>query len=292
MAILMSQEYNLRYRLKEGKSYRFYQETSMNINQSLGFIEQEIKNEFKGVTRFIPVGKQGNNLILQTCFESMVVNIEGMMFSIRYDSSKPVPKEDRIANIYSRIIGKEFKTIITPQGKVVKVIGINTIIDEAVNDMEDLQPGVAGQLKASLAGHLGEASLRGNLELLLALYPTTKKKVGDQWSTNTHLQSALKAKLNNQWTLKGDADKKWTLSGIGKIHTNGEEASMNGMKVIFNLTGNQQSEFTVNQADGWFVSGKQKQDMEGTVTMNVSAQMPQGMQIPMKIKSNTYLERR
>ena len=292
VAGLNAQSYQLKYQLKQGKEYRFYQETKMNITQSLGIIEQEIKNEFKGVTRFVPVGKEGDNMVLNTSFETMVINIESMMFNVNYDSSKPLDPNDKVANIYSGIVGKDFKVIVTPQGKIVRIDGINEMIDDAVNGLGNVQPQAVARLRKTLTGHLGEEALTGNMALVLSIYPAGRKSVGDQWNTDTKLTSALKANLNNSWVLADDADKKWKLKGRGNISTLGEEASMNGMKVVFNLKGNQESEFVVSQEDGWFVSGKQSQKIEGTVSMKGNAQLPQGMEFPMKVISTTYLEKR
>ncbi|MGQ1786713.1 MULTISPECIES: DUF6263 family protein [unclassified Saccharicrinis] len=287
-----AQSHNLKYKLKKGQEYRFYQETKMNITQSLGIIEQEIKNEFKGVTRFTPIGNEGANIVLNASFETMIINIESIMFNINYDSSKPVKPDDKVANIYNGVIGKDFKMVITPQGNVVRIDGIDKLINDAVNGMGNLQPQAALQMRKTLNGHFGEEALTGNMAMLLSIYPAESKKVGDTWSTDTKLTSALKANLNNNWTLADASNKQWKLKGNGSITTLGEEAEMNGMKMSFNLKGNQDSEFVVNQEDGWFVSGKQNQKIEGTVSMKGNPQMPQGMEIPMKVTSSTYLEKR
>ena len=287
-----AQSHDLKYRLKNGTDYRFYQETKMNITQSLGIMEQEIKNEFKGITRFTPIAKEGNNIVLKTSFETMAISIESLMFNINYDSSKPLNSEDRIAKMYSGIIGKDFKVIITPHGKIVRIEGVEKLIDNAVGAMDNLQPQTEAQLKKTLKGHFGKEALSGNMAMLLSIYPNESKKVGDTWSTNTQLTSAFKANLNNSWTLKDDADTQWKIKGEGSIHSSGEEAEMNGMKMAFNLEGNQESEFVLNQKDGWFVNGKQKQHIEGVVIMNGNPQLPQGMEVPMKVSSTTYIEKR
>ena len=289
---LNAQLYQLKYKLKQGKEYRFYQETKMSITQSLGIIDQEIKNEFKGVTRFVPIGTEGSNIVLNTSFETMVINIESLMFNISYDSSKPAGDNDKVAKIYSGIIGKDFKMVITPYGKVVRIEGIDELIDDAVKAMGDLQPQAAAQMKKTLAGHFGQEALTGNMAMLLSIYPAENKKVGDSWSTDTKLTSALKANLSNKWTLADDSQQQWKLKGSGNISTLGEEAMMNGMKMTFNLKGKQDAEFVLSQNDGWFVSGKQSQNIEGTVSMKGNAQLPQGMEIPMKVTSSTYLEKR
>ncbi len=288
-----AQSHNLKYNLNKGQEYRFYQETKMKITQSLGIIEQEIKNEFKGVTCFKPIGNEGSNIVLNTKFESMVIKIESMLFNLNYDSSKPVASEDKMAGVYNNIIGKNFKMIVTPQGKVIRVDGIDKIISSAINSIgNNVQPQKLTQLKRTISGHFGDAALKGNMAMILAIYPNSSKKVGEHWSTDTKLASTIKANLNNNWTLADTSNKQWTLKGKGNISTLGEDAVMNGMKMSFKLKGNQESEFVVSQEDGWFVSGNQKQKLDGMMMMKGNAQMPQGMEIPMKVTSTTYLEKR
>ncbi|SMO41114.1 hypothetical protein SAMN06265379_101604 [Saccharicrinis carchari] len=287
-----AQSYNLKYNLKKGQDYRFYQETKMKIVQSLGFIDQEINNEFKGITRFTPVGNEGSNIVLNTSFESMIVSVKSMMFNLDYDSSKPLDPNDNMAKLYSAVIGKDFKMVITPQGKVLRIEGIDRIIHEAVKSMENVQPQMAAMMRKTLSSHFGAEALTGNMAMLLSIYPVANKKVGDNWSTSTKLASGLNADLNNTWTLADASNKQWKLKGNGNITTEGGETEMNGMKMNINLTGNQDSEFVLSQNDGWFVSGKQKQQIQGVVSMKGNAQMPQGMEIPMKVTLSTYLEKR
>ncbi|WP_066627693.1 DUF6263 family protein [Labilibacter marinus] len=289
---LNAQTHDLKYKLKKGQDYKFYQETKMNITQSLGIIEQEIKNEFKGITRFTPVSNEGSNIVLSTAFETMIINIESMMFNINYDSSKPIKPEDKIANIYNGIIGKDFTVVITPQGRVVRIDGIDEMIDDAVRALGSTDSKVAMQMKKTLSSHFGKEALTGNMEMLLSIYPAKAKRVGESWSTDTKLTSALKANLSNNWTLVNASNKQWRMHGKGNITTLGEEAIMNGMKMSFNLKGKQNAEFVVSQEDGWFISGKQNQNIEGTVSMKGNAQLPQGMEIPMTVTSTTILEKR
>ncbi len=287
-----AQSYNLKYNLNKGQDYRFYQETKMKIVQSLGFIEQEINNEFKGITRFTPVGNEGVNIILNTSFESMIVSVKSLIFNLDYDSSKPIDPSNEISKVYSGIIGKNFKMVITPQGKVLRVEGIDKMISDAVNAMGNIQPQMAAMMRKTVSSQFGAEALIGNMGMLLSMYPNTSKKVGDNWSNDTKITSGLNAELSNTWTLADASNKQWKLKGNGNISTMGGEAEMNGMKVTMKLSGNQDSEFVVSQNDGWFVSGKQKQQIQGMVSMKGNAQMPQGMDIPMKVSSSTYLERR
>ncbi|TLX70243.1 hypothetical protein E9993_22465 [Labilibacter sediminis] len=289
---LHAQTYDLKYKLKKGTDYRFYQETVMSIIQTLGFLEQEIKNEFKGITRFTPVGTEGNNIVLKTSFETLALKIESIMFNMNYDSSKPVNQDDEMARIYNGIVGKDFKMIITPQGTVVRIVGLNELIDKAIASMGNVQPQAASKLKRAMAAQMGEKALKGNMEMILSIYPKGAKRVGDKWSTGTVLTSALKANLSNNWTLADVSDKQWKLTGDGNISAQNIRAKMHGMDVVFNLKGKQKTEYSLNQADGWFINGKQSQQIDGTVNMNVSSQLPQGMDIPMKVKSTTYIEKR
>ncbi len=287
-----AQSYNLKYNLNKGQDYRFYQETKMKIVQSLGFIDQEISNEFKGITRFTPVGSEGDNIVLNTSFETMIVSVKSLLFNLDYDSSKPIDPSNQMSKVYSGIIGKNFKMVINPQGKVLRVEGIDKMISDAVNAMGNVQPQMAAMMKKTVSSQFGAEALIGNMGMLLSMYPNASKKVGDKWSTGTKITSGINAELSNTWTLADASNKQWKLKGSGNISTQGGEAVMNGMKVTMNLSGNQDSEFVVSQNDGWFVSGKQKQQVQGVVSMKANAQMPQGMDIPMKVSSSTYLEKR
>jgi len=283
---VFSQSYDLRYRLKKGKEYRFYQETNMSIVQNLGFIEQELKNNFKGITRFKPVSYEGQNMVLSTCFETMAVNIESIIFSMHYDSSKPLAENDNIAVVYNQILNKDFIVVLTPMGKVVRIEGVDEIIDNAVNKVANITPASKEKLKNALKGHLGKETLKGNMEMLLGVYPGEKKNVGEKWNTSSHLNTVIKANLSNKWTFVDASANKWKLQGEGVVVTTGEKSRLNGMEMKQNIN------LELNQEDGWFISAKQTQNVKGTMQMGGSSQMPSDLEIPMTMKSTTILERR
>lgn len=287
-----AQSYNLKFNLKSGKEYRYYQQTSMRIIQDLGIMEQEMTNELKGVTRFVPVGNEGANIVLKTCFESMEVSIQSLLYSMSYDSSKPLVETDRMARIYNDIIGKDFTIVITPFGSVVRIEGVSEIINNAVKAAGNIQPKAAAQIRNVLKSQLGEEALKGNMEMILAIYPNTSKKVGEKWSTHAQLASILKAKLNSSWTLVDASDNKWKLKGSGNVISGDGKTSLNGIDVNIKVNGKQQSEYELNQTDGWFIRGKQEQDLQGSFSMSGDNPQLQAFEIPVKIKSKTIIERR
>ncbi len=287
-----SQAYDLKYNFKNDSVYKYYQETNMVITQTVGDKEQKVINDFKGITDFKFLGYDAENIILGISFETMAIHVENDMFTVDYDSSKPIEGGNLIAQVYQRILGKQFKMIISPYGKVLNVNGIDSIIDIAVNDIPNLNDNSKAQVKAAISGHLGNETLKGNMQLLLGIYPEEKKTVGEQWSTSTTLKSVVKAELNNEWTFLDDKEDAWTFTAKGTISTTGEESQINGMDVNFKLKGNQDSKFVLNQIDGWFEEASQNQTIEGVIVVGNKEQPDSTMEIPMKVLTTTKLQRR
>ncbi len=287
-----SQAYDLKYNFKKDTVYRYYQETNMVITQTVGNKEQKVTNDFKGITDFKFLGIEEQNIVLGISFETMTIHVENEMFTIDYDSSKPIEDGNLIAEVYQRILGKQFKMTISPYGKVLDINGIDSIIDVAVNDIPDLSENAKFQVKNALSGHLGKESLQGNMQLLLGIYPEENKEVGEKWSTSTTLKSVVKAKLDNEWIFSDDKQDEWTFIAKGTISTTGEPSKMNGMDVNFKLNGNQDSKFVLNQNDGWFEEATQEQRIEGVIIVGNKEQPDSAMEIPMKVLTSTKLERR
>ncbi len=287
-----AQSYNLKYKLIKNKDYRFYQKTEMKMIQDLGIMDQEMKNDFGGLIRFIPVKFENENMVLKTCFESLYVNVESILFSMKYDSESVTNESPALTKVYNQIINKDFNVVITPTGNVIRIEGIDKIIDDAVKVLGNINPSASAQLKNALIGQMGKESLKGNMEMIFGVYPAGSKKVGDQWNTSTRLTSLLKADLNNNWTFADASNKQWKILGKGNVSTTGENSKLNGIEVKLDLKGKQKCEYTLNQEDGWFIKGKQIQNVKGFITMSGNSSLPQGFEIPTTLESVTYIERR
>ncbi len=287
-----SQPYHLKYNLQQGKEYRYYQETNMVITQTLSGHDQKVKNNFKGITRFKLIKREKDNFVLNVCFETMAIHIENDMFTVDYDSSLPIEDGNLMAQVYQRVLGKDFLLTINQYGTVLNIEGIDEIIDEAANDIPDLSEKQRMEVKNALVGHIGKETLTGNMQMLLAIYPDEDKMVGDHWSTSTHLNSVVKAKLNNDWTFLDDKQDEWVFNAKGTIATTGEKSKMNGVDVGFKLTGNQDSKIVMSQKDGWFENASQEQSIEGVIVLENQTQDSKVLEIPMKVLTSTKLERR
>lgn len=289
---LQAQTYDLRYTLEIGKSYKFFQETELNMVQTIGPMEQEVNNSFKGITRFIPTEIKGDSIVLKVAFETMSIQIKSMFFNLLYDSELPVEKTDNIGLMYDGIVNKEFTMVITPKGKVISISGMDAIIEESAEKLIYASTRSLEQIKKTMNGHFGEESLKGNMEMILAIYPDNKQDVGGRWTVDTKLTSSLQANLQSKWTLDSANEGIWELSSVGKISAVAEEAEINGMKMRFNLNGNNESSFTLNQKDGWFEKGWQKQYISGFIEMLATKTSKESIQVPMSLTSSTRLERR
>ncbi len=287
-----SQSYQLKYNFHKGEDYRYYQETNMVITQTISGHDQEVKNNFKGITRFKLIKKEKDNLILSVCFESMAIHIENDMFTVDYDSSQPIDEGNLMAQVYQRVLNKDFQLTINPYGTVISIEGIDIIIDEAVSNIPDLNEKERMEVKNALVGHIGKETLTGNMQMLLGIYPDEQKSVGDRWSTSTHLNSVVKAQLNNDWTFVDDSEEEWIFNAKGTIITTGEKSKMNGVDVGFKLKGSQDSKIVMNQNDGWFENASQEQYIEGVIVLENQIPDSTALEIPMKVLTSTKLERR
>jgi len=287
-----AQSYDLRYQLELGKTYKFYQATELNITQTIGPMDQEVDNSFRGITRFTPTKIEGENITLKVAFETLSVQIKSMFFNVLYDSSLPVEKTDNIGLMYEGVVNKDFTMVITPKGKVISVDGMDQIIEDAAEALIYASTRSLERIKGTMNSHFGEESLKGNMEMILSIYPDEKQKVGDKWTTETRLTSALQADLMSNWTLESADNNNWIISSVGKVSADAQEANMDGMLMRFNLNGNNHSKFTVNQNDGWFEKGWQKQSISGFIEMLGKKEGEEDMQIPVSVTSSTTLERR
>lgn len=81
------------------------------------------------------------------------------------------------------------------------------------------------------------------------------------------------------------------IKGNSTIKTANKEAyvNTNGMPMKYDLTGTMLSEIKVDKNTGWILEAKMNQEIKGDAIIKENPQLPNGMNIPMTMKSEMLI---
>lgn len=280
---------DLKVRLKQGEKYGVKMTMDQNIIQDLGGQKQNIDQTigFGFTFETLKVDPQGN-MDVKVRYQSVQYKQKSPMGAVDYDSTKGQPATDPMAKSFAGLVGQGFEMTMKPNGEVTDVRGVDEMMNAIIKALElpdgPMKEMVAKQLKEQF----GTEALKQNMQNMSGiLYPEKPVEVGESWAKQFEVKSGFRMTLDNVWTLKSVQGDKAAIDLRTKIRTNPNEVSdMGGMKMSYDLTGEQEGVTHVDVKTGWTTGGKLTQTIKGTMKLMGA----QEMTIPMTIKSNITME--
>src|SRR5690606_13797008 len=133
-----------------------------------------------------------------------------------------------------------------------------------INQFSQLPQAQRDQIKAQLMNSYGENALKGNIEMVTAVYPERPVRPGEKWTVNTDLKTGMSAKLDSEYEFQKVTADHIFMKGRSKIQTD-KEASVqsNGMPMTYNLSGIMITEIKADRKTGWIEEAKISQEISG-----------------------------
>jgi hypothetical protein len=233
--------------------------------------------------------KTNEFLLIDVAITDMLFKMKSPMFTLEYDSKKEVKKGDLLGNIYSKVIGKKYSILVSRNGEIKQVEGLDGLINSIIEDSNVTNPAVKAQLNQSVKKMFGEKVIKGNMEMLTYIFPKQKVRIGDKWKNSVSLETIMPVAYSNIWELKGVKSGVVSITGKTEIHSKVKEewSDVNGIPTKYDINGNQTCLINLDKKTGWIISSEMESVMKGNIFMDKSAKMPQKMEIPIEIKTKT-----
>lgn len=234
--------------------------------------------------------------------------MSGMMAGAGADMSGPGGDDLGLA-------GRSFSMKVTPAGRVQELKGMAQAVEEvaqkatekatemvtALWDEQELPPEVkaqmgtmTGAIATQLRRALGDSAMRENMEDMMTMYPEEPVKVGATWTKGVVLSHGMAPMVKGEaWKLTGRKNGIVTLEVQATITPNTSAPAINmGFATMgINLSGQTQGTVEMEEATGWIKKAHFAHELEGEITMKMSAGFIPGSQsMPTKIKGTTTIE--
>ncbi|QYH40916.1 hypothetical protein GYM62_19710 [Algoriphagus sp. NBT04N3] len=279
-----AQKTDLKLNLKVGETYSQKNQSSMSIAQNVQGMEMDIAMKMLGEMTYLVKDFSDGVYDMEVQYKHIELDMQmpqgGGMKLKSGDDTNPMSK------MFTNMVGVPFSIKVTQYGRIQELAGFENLYVKMFQDFPGISEEQKAQMKEQVSGTFGEESLRGNLEMIMAIYPTEQVAVGENWTIESQLSSGVNTLVNTAYTYLGTDESYHKISGMGSINSNPNAVEMQGMSVKSEMTGTMKSDILLDKKTGWVYEARVSQEIEGATVLEGNPQMPDGMRIPMKMKAD------
>jgi len=254
-----SQAQNIK--LKKGQTLNISTSTVQSIDMGMG---GQMENNSKSNSVIEVTDLDKGSYFTTTKLNKLVLNMEGMGQSQRFDSDNPEDKNSEMGKTLGEAIGKEVKvTVDNGTGKIMVAKPADPEKPKEENPLEGLM------------SMFGDAERDGAMVDVVFLVVPQGKKAGDSWSDSTEMRG--KSRVFKTYTIKEISGE---LAKIGLVSNMAGATSTeaNGMQIDVNIKSKSDGEILVDPKTSIVKKINQVTDIEGTMDV-----MGQSMPIISKV---------
>ncbi len=279
-------EVKLEYRFKTGDQYVWTQDTHQDIKQNLMGMDQKAENTFHSVFVLKVAETTPTGAKLECSYTKLKSSNKSPMGDNSMDSEGPADKMEN--KIFQSMINKPFFIYLTTAGKVEKIENAKNLWSgfESLGLDETQKKAI----RESLEMMLGEDALKGSFQSAFIPYPDKKSKVGEKWTYSDNVVVSVAMAIENTWSLVALNSASANLEADGTFKTIDKEKVLNlpgGLKAKSDLSGRQATKSVVDVKSGWPTKQDVLAELKGKMTLLAGGMIPQDMEIPMEILSET-----
>ncbi len=278
----------LKLNLEAGKTYKMETVIDQNITQTIEGTSQKMKQVIGNGFDYEVMEKDADGRVkIKVTYTSVYIKQESEMGSVEYDSKNPPAEIPPLAQSYAPLVGLGFTAKISATGKVSEISGIEEMYDKLIAEMDFLSGSHRTAVENALKEQFGETAITEMMEKAMTMYCSKPVGVGDSWTSDYTLTQGMPLEMKNKWTLK---ERKAGIAFVDvkskvSINPDAPGLDMGGVKIKYDVSGDQSGSLEIDESTGWVQSSKLTQQLSGTLVMDSNPMMPDGMSWPITLES-------
>lgn len=287
---LQAQKTDLSLHLEEGVTYKQVTNATITTDQEFEGQKMNIGMIMSGTMSFLVKKATPSEYIMHATFDALKMTMQLPQGEMVFDSESN-DENDVFSKLFSSVINKPFVIVMNHVGEILDTQGVEELWSKMIDQFPEISQAQREQLKAQLLKAYGEKALKGNIEMVTAIYPDSPVKKGDTWVVNTKLEAGMAAKIKTDYEFVEITDEYALIKGTSSIITEDKDASieMNGMEIQHDLTGTMTSVIKVDKNTGWIIESTIAQEIAGDTYIKENPQIPNGMKIPLKMSTKMII---
>jgi len=285
---------NIKFNMKKGDKYKVVvtsaQKITEDINGQKMNIDQTSKTSY--LYNVTDVASDGTTTI-NIKFDGISIKMANENQTYEFDSSKANDEKDAQGTAYKALVGQSFIIKISKDGKVQEIAGVDKIFSNIIDTLQISDQNTKDTLTETIKQSFGDEALKQNFGSMTEMYPENKKiKVGDSWENKETISVGYPMIINNKWTLKANEGDILTMDVDSSIDADNSSEPMDlmGIKVKYALKGTQKGIMKLTKSNGFIQSGEVNQNITGTMNIEATDLLPDGLSVPMTIEGKTTYE--
>jgi hypothetical protein len=276
-------QYELRLNLEKGKTYFHHSSSTLIIDQDINGQKVNVTSTIKGGMSYKVLDKSDTTYTLETTYTSLSLGMKGPTGDISFSSEKPYDANDAMSNILKAMVNHSFVVVMLSNGKISAVRGIDSLWSNMVNNLSEIPKQKRDQILAQLKQSYGENTLKSNMEMLTAIFPSKKVKVNDQWENAIQMKSTMNLITHNRFKLVDYNAYFYDITNHAEVKTSNDTVTVNEMPVIYNLSGPIDSKIKVDTKTGWIINADLHQELKGDFIILDNPKVPGGLTVGMSM---------
>jgi len=287
-----AQKIELALNLEEGKTYTQFSESSISIVQNINGQEVNIGMNVKGSMSYLVKTATKEDYFIEMKYDSLSMFMELPQGGSVEFSSEKSGENDIMSTILNGLTKKPFSLEMGRNGTIKEVNDLDTIWTSVFSQFSNVPEEQLNQLKDQIKNSYGSEALKGNIEMVTAIFPENRVKTGDEWVVNSSMKSAISVDVNTTYKLAEIQEAYYLITGNSMLTTSDTAAIVdsNGMPLKYNLSGTISSDIKIDKQSGWIIEAHNNQDIAGEVQVQANPKMPMTMTIPMTMKNETVIK--
>src|SRR5262245_9916719 len=212
------QKQRLGFNLVVGETYYHVMRSDSKVKQEIGGQENTINMSTSGKLAFNIVGLKDSVYEMSVTYQKLSMTMTSPAGNTTASSEKK-EDDDIMSQILGAFVDKPFLMTMTKTGTIVGVKNLDSVFERALEKFTQLSPEQKVQLKDQLMGSYGEKALKGNFELVTAIFPYVPVERGSTWTRKTKIEAGMEVNLSTTFEFKEKGDNYNLIIGNGKFVT-------------------------------------------------------------------------
>jgi hypothetical protein len=271
-----------RLHLTSGQTYYLESNDTSTSLQSIGGRENKVNTIITLRIAFNVTGITDTLYSLEARYQSLAMKIKLADTTLNM-SSEMNSKPDTPSVIMSRIVNNPFVVTITSGGKIQSIKNLDKLVTGACSDFPLVDSAKKKKVTDQFVNAFGEGSVKGLLEMGIAVFPDRPIAKYDRWMLNSVISSPASAQVHASYQLVDLTPGFYFIKGEGTIGSEkqAKPVDLNGMPATYDLNGSLLNEIKIDPKTGWIIQIKLKQLIEENIEILDNPKIPGGMTVPM-----------
>ncbi len=275
-------------RLEEGQTYGLKMVQEQDVRQTFMGQQQEMSQTLAVAYAFRVEDRLADGTLRITAtYQDLKLRIESPLGVSEYDSQRPSEGSSELMTGFAALAGQSIGMQISAQGQILRIEGVEAILTRMIESLDMPQGPDRQELEERIKAQFGKEALLESFGNIMAIYPLHPVSVGESWTRRLSINQGLPMIFQNRWTLRQRHDGVALLDLVSQVEPNreGDAVEMAGMKLRYDMRGQQQGSIELQESSGWILRGSMALDFQGEVKVEGS-----DMQWPMSVKSSVRFE--